>query len=71
MPREQPGTFDFMEKEKPGFDLVVINPTLTFGPVIHYLNSLDAINASNMLIRNLILSKVKETLPPTGHCSFW
>ena len=32
--------WDFVEKEKPNFDLVVLNPPLVLGPVVHYLNSL-------------------------------
>jgi nucleoside-diphosphate-sugar epimerase len=57
--------WDFVENEKPGFDLVVINPPIAFGPVVHYLNSLDAVNWSNELIRDIIQGKVKENLPPT------
>lgn len=55
-----------MEKEKPNFDLATINPPLVFGPIVHYLNSLDAINTSNARVRDLIQGKYKEQIPPTG-----
>ena len=57
--------WDFVEKEKPNFDIATINPPLVFGPVVHYLNSLDSINTSNQRISNLILGKFKDGLPPT------
>ena len=55
-----------MEKEKPGFDLVTINPPLVFGPIVHYLNSLDALNTSNHRIRDFIQGKAKDRIPPTS-----
>lgn len=58
--------WDFVSKEKPNFDLATINPPLVLGPVVHYLNSLDAINTSNERIRNMIQGKLKDGLPPTG-----
>ncbi|KAL2217995.1 ketoreductase [Thermoascus aurantiacus ATCC 26904] len=57
--------WEFVEKEKPGFDLVTINPPLVLGPIVHYLNSLEAINTSNARVRDLIQGKSKEKLPPT------
>ncbi len=33
---------------------------------MHYLNSLDALNTSNQRIRNIILGKCKDEIPPTG-----
>ncbi|KAL2004427.1 hypothetical protein VTN02DRAFT_38 [Thermoascus thermophilus] len=58
--------WEFVEKEKPGFDLATINPPLVLGPIVHYLNSLEAINTSNARVRDLIQGKSKEKLPPTG-----
>lgn len=55
-----------MENEKPNFDIATINPPLVLGPVVHYLNSLDAINTSNARISNLIRGNNKDQLPPTG-----
>jgi nucleoside-diphosphate-sugar epimerase len=36
------------------------------GPIVHYLNSLDAINTSNARIRDFIQGKYKYEIPPTG-----
>ncbi|KAJ5968828.1 hypothetical protein N7501_005076 [Penicillium viridicatum] len=57
----------FIEKEKPNFDLATINPPLVFGPIVHYLNSLEAINTSNQRIRNIVQGEMKEKLAPTGN----
>ncbi|CAG8390332.1 unnamed protein product [Penicillium salamii] len=59
--------WDFVEKEKPNFDLATINPPLVFGPVVPYLNSLEAINTSNQRFRDLIQGAMKEKLAPTGN----
>ncbi|KAJ5790717.1 uncharacterized protein N7518_007728 [Penicillium psychrosexuale] len=56
----------FVEKEKPNFDIATINPPLVFGPIVHYLNSLETINTSNQRIRNLIQGQMKEKIAPTG-----
>ncbi|KAJ5963775.1 NAD-dependent epimerase/dehydratase [Penicillium vulpinum] len=57
----------FVEKEKPNFDIATINPPLVFGPIVHYLNSLETINTSNQRTRNLIQGQMKEKLAPTGN----
>lgn len=38
--------WDFIEKEKPGFDIATINPPLIFGPIIHDVASPDKLNTS-------------------------
>lgn len=58
--------WDFVEKEKPNFTLTVLNPPLVLGPIIHYLNSLDAINTSNQRVRDLVQGKYKDDLPASG-----
>lgn len=58
--------WDFVEKQKPNFQLFTLCPPLVFGPVIHYLNSLDAVNTSNARMRDLMQGKMKEKLAPTG-----
>jgi nucleoside-diphosphate-sugar epimerase len=58
--------WDFMENEKPNFQLSTLCPPLVFGPVVHYLNSLDAINTSNARMRDMMQGKMKEKLAPTG-----
>lgn len=56
----------FVEEEKPSFDLVTICPPLVFGPVVHHLNSLSAINTSNQRFVDLIQGKNKAEIPDTG-----
>jgi nucleoside-diphosphate-sugar epimerase len=58
--------WEFVEKEKPNFDVATINPPLVLGPVVHYFNSLDAINTSNERILKMVQGKFKDGLPPTG-----
>jgi len=60
--------WEFIEKEKPNFTLGTINPPLVFGPVVHYLASLDGLNTSNERVRDLIQGKSKdaEEIPETG-----
>ena len=55
-----------MEKEKPNFDIATMNPPLVFGPIVHYLNSLEALNTSNQRIRDMMMGKAKDEIPPTG-----
>ncbi|GAA5878181.1 hypothetical protein JCM16303_002873 [Sporobolomyces ruberrimus] len=38
--------WDFIEKEKPGFDLATVNPPLIFGPIVHDVPSPDKLNTS-------------------------
>ncbi|KAF2396255.1 NAD(P)-binding protein [Trichodelitschia bisporula] len=58
--------WNFIERAKPNFDLVVINPPLVLGPIVHYLNSLDALNTSNERVRNCIQGQWKDEIPDTG-----
>jgi len=58
--------WDFVEKEKPNFTLATMCPPLVLGPIVHYLNSLDGLNTSNQRIRDIMLGKAKEEIPPTG-----
>jgi nucleoside-diphosphate-sugar epimerase len=56
----------FCEDEKPDFSIAVINPPMVFGPIIHSINSLDAINTSNRIIRDMIQGRITDNLPPSG-----
>lgn len=56
----------FVEKEKPNFTLTSCNPSLVFGPIVHFLNSLDALNTSNQRVRNFMMGAAKEGCPPTN-----
>ena len=58
--------WDFIEKEKPKFTLATMCPPLVLGPIVHYLNSLDALNTSNQRVRNIITGQTKDEIPPTG-----
>ncbi|MCJ1285583.1 methylglyoxal reductase (NADPH-dependent) gre2 [Xylographa opegraphella] len=58
--------WDFLEKEKPNFTIATCNPPLVYGPVVHYLNSLDAVNTSNQRIRDIMTGASKDKLPPSG-----
>ena len=58
--------WDFVEHEKPNFTLATMCPPLVLGPIVHYLNSLDALNTSNQRIRDIITGKSKEGISPTG-----
>lgn len=60
----------FVEEEKPNFDLATICPPLVFGPVVHHLNSLSAINTSNARVVDLIQGKWKSEIAPSG-VFFW
>ncbi|KAH8705833.1 putative NAD dependent epimerase/dehydratase [Talaromyces proteolyticus] len=62
--------WEFMEKEKPGFTLTTLNPSLIFGPVQPWLRSLDVINTSNERFRDFISGAAREKCPPTGSL-FW
>lgn len=59
--------WDFVEKERPNFQLTTCNPPLVLGPIVHYLNSLDALNTSNLRIRDLITGAAKSKCPTTGN----
>ncbi|KAL2066206.1 hypothetical protein VTL71DRAFT_2277 [Oculimacula yallundae] len=58
--------WEFVEKEKPNFTLATMCPPLVLGPIVHYLNNLDALNTSNQRVRNLITGQCKKEIPDTG-----
>lgn len=43
-----------------------MNPPMVYGPIVHYLNSLDALNTSNQRIRNLIRGDYRNEIADTG-----
>ncbi|KAH6644881.1 dihydroflavonol-4-reductase [Boeremia exigua] len=55
--------WDFVKNEKPNFTLATINPCMVFGPVTYQLRSLDAVNTSNAVFRDMIVGKMKESIP--------
>ena len=58
--------WDFIEQEQPNFTLATMCPPLVLGPIVHYLNSLDGLNTSNQRVRDMLLGKAKDEIPPTG-----
>ncbi|KAF3070693.1 NADPH-dependent aldehyde reductase ARI1 [Daldinia childiae] len=58
--------WDFVEQEKPGFDVATICPPMVFGPVAHHLDSLKDINTSDQRFVDLIQGKWKEEIPTSG-----
>ncbi|KAI1114094.1 ketoreductase [Nemania sp. NC0429] len=61
----------FVEDEKPEFQLAVINCTYVFGPVQRNLPSLEAMNASNHRIRDMLQGKMRDGLEPTAPVFTW
>lgn len=57
--------WDFVENEKPNFTISTANPPMVLGPVVHHLNSLDALNTSNARVRDMIEGKCKDGLTDT------
>ncbi|KAF5525808.1 Ketoreductase azaE [Colletotrichum aenigma] len=63
--------WEFVEKEKPGFDLVTVCPPLVLGPVVHHFADLSSINTSNERVVDLVKGKWKEEVAPTGAAYLW
>jgi len=54
----------FVEDEKPGFALTTLTPPMVYGPVKQKVHSLDEVNTSSTLQRDLLLGKYKgEDIP--------
>ncbi|KAK1675024.1 dihydroflavonol-4-reductase [Colletotrichum godetiae] len=62
--------WDFLANESPAFSISTILPPLVFGPAVHNLASLDALNTSNQFIRSFILGAAKKEIPPTQNAIF-
>lgn len=58
--------WDFVEQEKPNFTLSTMCPPLVIGPIVHYLNSLDALNTSNQRTRDCMQGAWDKEIPDTG-----
>ncbi|KAI9725323.1 MAG: methylglyoxal reductase (NADPH-dependent) gre2 [Chrysothrix sp. TS-e1954] len=61
----------FLERERPNFSIATLNPPLVLGPVIHYLNSLDAINTSNATVLKLLRGEFKGKEFPPSNTVLW
>lgn len=59
--------WDFVEQEKPGFDLVALNPPMVYGSLRHTIASIAQLNESNLRIWRLFLDTSKDAdIPPNG-----
>lgn len=59
--------WDFVEKEKPNFDLVTLAPPMVYGSLRHSPKSVKELNQSNQRIYDLFVnSKKNAELPPNG-----
>ncbi|KAM0276962.1 hypothetical protein ACHAQH_006197 [Verticillium albo-atrum] len=63
--------WDFIDAEKPSFDLVTVCPPLVLGPVGKNLASLDAINTSNERLVQLLRGGWKTQVADTGAAVLW
>lgn len=63
--------WDFVEKEKPNFDLVTLTPPMIYGPLRHSVKSVKELNQSNSRIYDLFINSKKDAeLPPNGLHTF-
>jgi hypothetical protein len=59
--------WEFIETEKPNFDLVTITPPMVYGPIRHSVSSPKQLNESNLRIYNLFINSKRDAeLPPNG-----
>lgn len=59
--------WDFVEKEKPKFDVVTIAPPMIYGPLRHSVPNVKELNESTARIYNLFIKSEKDAaLPPNG-----
>jgi nucleoside-diphosphate-sugar epimerase len=56
--------WDFVENERPEFTLSTINPVMVFGPATYRLESLDKVNTSNVVFRDMIEGKMRSGINP-------
>ena len=63
--------WEFVENEKPGFDLATVCPPLVLGPVVHHLATLDSINTSNERVVELLRGQWTSAIPGAGSVQFW
>ena len=59
--------WDFVETEKPNFDLVTLCPPMIYGPLDHTIRGVADLNQSNSRIYDLFINSSKDSeLPPNG-----
>ena len=52
-----------MKTQKPGFELVVLNPPIVYGPLRHSIESMDEVNTSNGYLRKFMTSEKSAPMP--------
>ncbi|GAA6062179.1 hypothetical protein JCM10212_001343 [Sporobolomyces blumeae] len=62
--------WDYVEKEKPSFDISTVNPPLIFGPIIHQVPSPDKLNTSINNFYQFLIGKKDAEAAATGFGSF-
>jgi len=62
--------WDFVRDEKPCFTMTTMNPPMVYGPVIHSLSSIDAINTSNARFVSLLKGSPSTPCPATVNYLF-
>lgn len=63
--------WDFVAEEKPNFDLATVNPPFVFGPVVHHLATVDAMNTSNERLVKILRGEWKTEIPATVGVNIW
>jgi len=58
--------WEFVEKEKPGWDLATVCPPLVFGPIIHQVGAVESINTSVAALHNAFTPKGAKTGAEAG-----
>jgi nucleoside-diphosphate-sugar epimerase len=61
----------FIDEEKPGFALTTVAPPMVYGPVKQKVESLDHVNTSTTLQRDLLLGKFKNKDIPDMSVPLW
>lgn len=60
--------WNFVKDKKPGFTLVTLCPPMTFGPIVHPIDSLDKLNESNAMLWKIAKG---ESPLPVARVPFW
>jgi nucleoside-diphosphate-sugar epimerase len=60
--------WDFVRDQKPQFDLVTLCPPMTFGPVVHPVDSVEKLNESNAMLWKVASG---ATPLPVARVPFW
>ncbi|KAJ9602927.1 Glycine-rich RNA-binding protein 2, mitochondrial [Cladophialophora chaetospira] len=55
--------WEFMKTYKPGFEFVVLNPPIVYGPLRHSIDSMSDLNTSNALLWSFMTSKKTNPVP--------